>query len=421
MQRRSDRGHLSIDHGGRTAYVGSTFWANAIPSEVRHRCSGKAGNAYSNRRGTQYTRSDQYLTGLSPLESSPFSKWPPTGGDKVDLENERFRPPRSSNICRLKTISSQCKLCGRPYNLTCIVNLLPAKDTCERLCNLFFATVFPLTPILHLRSFADDWRAFWEESIQTHRHDAAPGPLLRNKPSFVCLLSAILFATLVSASTSRLTSILNHDAGLAAGDMYFAAMVSATLTGFPRRPSVYSLAAYIFAQSQFVREEEFSDSPDFINTAFRISLGMGLHRDLPGAGFTIAERETRRRLWWYILHLDVMSSASSGLSPLFIDEKMANTPSISLHDHDEYNPESIQNQGEIEALSPNRSTRGVTNSPKSMCVISLRPNATKRPKRSEAFFGIILRMLSSHPSRYMTWPNNWGRLRNKSMPQCKYF
>ena len=115
-------------------------------------------------------------------------------------------------------------------------------------------------------------------------------------------------------------------------------MISATLTGFPRRPSIYSLAAYIIAQSQFVREEEFSDAPDFISTSFRIALGMGLHRHLPEAGFTVAELETRRRLWWYILHLDVMSSSSSGLSPLFIDEKMANTDSICQYDAQEGDP-----------------------------------------------------------------------------------
>ncbi|KAK6369419.1 hypothetical protein LTS17_009762 [Exophiala oligosperma] len=114
--------------------------------------------------------------------------------------------------------------------------------------------------------------------------------------------------------------------------MYFAAMVSASLTGFPRRPSIYSLAAYLFAQSQFVREEEFSDVPDFISTSFRLALGMGLHRHIPDAGFTHAEMETRRRLWWYILHLDVMSSSSSGLSPLFINKKMANTDEIARYD-----------------------------------------------------------------------------------------
>jgi hypothetical protein len=110
-------------------------------------------------------------------------------------------------------------------------------------------------------------------------------------------------------------------------------MTCATLTGFPRSPTLYSLAAYIIVQSQFIREEEFSDSPDFIGTAFRVALGMGLHRHLPSADFTTAERETRRRLWWYILHLDVMASASSGISPLFIDDKMANTDMI--HEYDE--------------------------------------------------------------------------------------
>jgi hypothetical protein len=128
--------------------------------------------------------------------------------------------------------------------------------------------------------------------------------------------------------------------------MYFVAMVSATLTGFPRRPSLDTLAAYIVAQSQFVREEDFSDSPDFISTAFRIALGMGLHRQLPDAGFTTAELEMRRRLWWYILHLDVMSSASSGLSPLFIDDKMANANTISQYDRHEDDPDNRSNQSQ---------------------------------------------------------------------------
>jgi hypothetical protein len=212
---------------------------------------------------------------------------------------------------------------------------------------MFFATLFPLIPVLHLPSFADDLRTFWDETGSKREHDSEIGPLLRSKPSFVCLFSSILFATLASASTSRLRSIVGEDADLAPGEMYLAAMISATLTGFPRHPSLYSLAAYIFAQSQFVREENFSDSPDFISTAFRIALGMGLHRQLPEAGFTIAESEMRRRLWWYILHFDVMSSASSGLSPLFIDDKMANIEPITPYYQEEAAPEKGPHQSEI--------------------------------------------------------------------------
>ena len=190
-------------------------------------------------------------------------------------------------------------------------------------------------PVLHLSGFARDFRAFWGETNSPIEHDAEIGSFLRKKPSFICLLSSILFASLVSASKPRLADIFEDGQDLSAERMYFVFSVSATLTGFPRRPSLDTLAAYIIAQSQFVREEDFSDAPDFISTAFRVALGMGLHRHIQHSQFSAAETETRRRLWWYILHLDIMSSASSGLSPLFIDEKMANATKISQYDQHE--------------------------------------------------------------------------------------
>jgi hypothetical protein len=244
---------------------------------------------------------------------------------------QKFRPPRNSNILRTSPDANKCKLCGRNYNFSCVLALLPDRDICNKLCSLFFSTVFPLVPILHTKSFADDFSSFWA-GVQDNLHDSEPSLFLRRKPGFVPLLSAILFAAVSSAPPSRLQEGCESTDLPSVGDLYFTAMVSATLTGFPRRPSTYSLAAYIIAQSQFVREEEFSDAPDFIATSFRIALGMGLHRQLPDATFGTVELETRRRIWWYILHLDVMSSSSSGLSPLFINRKMANTESISHFD-----------------------------------------------------------------------------------------
>ena len=205
--------------------------------------------------------------------------------------------------------------------------------TCEKLCDAFFATVFPLIPILHIPDFVHDFDEFWHEVGSRSHHDSEPAPIVRTKPSFLCLLPAIMYAALSSAPDARIENIFGGQQIPSAADMYLATMIGATLTGFPRSPTLYSLAAYIIVQSQFIREEEFSDSPDFVGTAFRLALGMGLHRHLPEASFTPAELETRRRLWWYILHLDVMASASSGISPLFIDEKMANTTMI--HQYDE--------------------------------------------------------------------------------------
>lgn len=249
-----------------------------------------------------------------------------------DWAGQKFRPPRSSQFQWMKTASNKCKLCGRNYNISCVTALLPGRDVCEKLCGFFFATVFPLVPIFHNKSFADDFRSFWDGVNAQDIHNSEPSLFMRKKPAFLSLLSAILFAALSSASPARLDQMFEDDDQPKEGDMYFIAMASSALTGFPRRPSIYSLAAYIIAQSQFVREEEFSDAPDFIATSFRVALGMGLHRHLREADLGAAELETRRRLWWYILHLDVMSSASSGLSPLFINQRMANTDAICQYD-----------------------------------------------------------------------------------------
>ncbi|KIW31647.1 hypothetical protein, variant 1 [Cladophialophora immunda] len=309
-QNNHERGQLAVYDGGRSAYVGSTYWANAIPPEIN--------------RDTVPTLAD---------ETSPFPKFPgrmQEGG--LEWSGQKFRPPRNCGFEWTKSSSNKCKLCGRNYNISCVMALLPSREICEKLCGFFFSTVFPLTPIFHMKGFAEDFATFWDGMPPTNVHNAEPSVFMRKKPGFLSLLSAILFAAVFSASPARLERIFGEPTYLNPGDMYFIAMASASLTGFPRRPSIHSLAAYIIAQSQFVREEEFSDAPDFIATSFRVALGMGLHRQLPESGLPPAELETRRRLWWYILHLDVMSSSSSGLSPLFINQKMANTDAICQYD-----------------------------------------------------------------------------------------
>ncbi|RMZ83736.1 hypothetical protein DV738_g918, partial [Chaetothyriales sp. CBS 135597] len=239
---------------------------------------------------------------------------------------------------------------------------------CEKLCEIFFATVFPLIPILHVRSFSEDFQQLWKSIDPVNPHNSETSIFLRRKPGFLCLLSSILFAALASSSPKRRIGALGENAQLVdTGDMYFLTTVSATLNGFPRQPSVYSLAAFIFSQSQFVREEEFSDAPEFISTAFRIALGMGLHRKVAHPGLSMAEIETRRRIWWYILHLDVMSSTSSGLSPLFVDEKMTNADFISQYDPPEWNSVNLQPEIDTRYLVASQRYEVTTKTRKILC------------------------------------------------------
>lgn len=250
--------------------------------------------------------------------------------------NGPFRPPQSSGLKLDGLATSQCRLCGRGYRLVCVLAMLPDPAVCTRLCEIFFGSVFPVVPILHLKGLRQDLAELWagQVSSQGCKDDQLPG-ILRRKPGLLCLLASIAFSTLYSTSPKRLDEKLGtqRPKSLLLTSL-LATMISAALTGFPRRPSLYTLAAYIYVQSQFNREEEFHMAPEFITTSFRLAISMGLHRELRNDAFSVPDRETRRRLWWYIMHLDVMASASSGLSPIFVDDKMSNVSMIHEHDED---------------------------------------------------------------------------------------
>lgn len=50
-----------------------------------------------------------------------------------------------------------------------------------------------------------------------------------------------------------------------------------------------------------------------ISTTVRIAQTMGLHSELASSALDLVSRETRRRVWWHIVWLDVQSSISTGL------------------------------------------------------------------------------------------------------------
>lgn len=226
---------------------------------------------------------------------------------------------------------SICKHCGTRYKLACIVAILPSQEICERLCKIFFTSIFPLIPIIHPPSFVDDFRDFWKEKAEISRHPLKTSSILHRKPGFVSLLASICFSSLASGAQHPLHSTEGGN-NVQASDMYFATTTALSLSGFPRRATIYAIAAYIYAQSQFVGKGEVCDGLEFVPTAFRTALGMGLYSNLHRANATDDEQESRRRIWRYILYLDVMESSSSGLSPLSVGEKMDNNPRISTSD-----------------------------------------------------------------------------------------
>jgi hypothetical protein len=226
-------------------------------------------------------------------------------------------------------LASKCLRCNQKYNLGCLVAILPGRDVCQRLCATFFASIYPLTPILHLPSFSADYDSFWAERVEDVTHTCRPGHFVTSRPDFVALLYAILFC---GTMTLPPTEFYLEHAGSSdfAGKLYRHYQTSLKLLAFPHTPSLYTLAAYIFTQSQFMREEEFTaESPVFVDRVFRLAMGMGLHRQVSDDNLSPKDVEMRTKIWWHIIHLDAMTSASSGLFPLLLDEKMTNVHIVS--------------------------------------------------------------------------------------------
>ena len=297
-QEQGDSGRLTSEGWGRSTYHASTFWGNVIRSNI--------------------DADSTTLPNIIPVKDIP----PVTGFlPKVG------RLSRKGRLAQPK-FGSRCNRCCQRYGLGCIVGFLPQKAVCQKLTNIFFENVFPLMPLFHVPTFDKEQELFWQNKEDQSCVQQSSQAFLEQSPQFLALYFSVLFAALKSSPQS-IRDRLNRDEEVTIADLYMAAKLAARLVGFPRKPSLYTLASFILVESQLIREEEFSEGPTFVDTAFRVSLSMGLHRDSSSFHLSRIEAETRRRIWWHAIHLDAMLSSSSGLAPLFQDEFLTSTSRLS--------------------------------------------------------------------------------------------
>lgn len=86
---------------------------------------------------------------------------------------------------------------------------------------------------------------------------------------------------------------------------------------FPRTPSLETLTSYILIQVTWMRFEEPLTTCAFIGLSYRVAQMIGLHRD-PSNFSSIQPimAEVRRRVWWFLLHIDVTVALAAGLPPM---------------------------------------------------------------------------------------------------------
>jgi hypothetical protein len=302
-----DRGVFNNEGWGRSTYLESTFWARTLRI-------------------------------ANPEESPPalasfHVACPP---NLPASTNQPSFIPRVGRLSRSRQAQlshqSKCSRCGRGVSLGCTVNSIPSRAVCEQLEEVFFSSQYPLSPIFHIPTFREQLQEFWSSDSILACEAPSQRAFLQKTPSFLVLYLGILFAGSVSKPRLHRDDWASREDPTSA-DLYVAAQTAARLVGFPSRSPLLALISYILIETPLVREEEFSGGSTFVDTAFRVALSMGLHRDPDAFQISAVEADTRRKVWWHIIHLDTMVSASSGLAPLFLNEHLASTSRIAEYEN----------------------------------------------------------------------------------------
>ncbi|KUJ15253.1 uncharacterized protein LY89DRAFT_719842 [Mollisia scopiformis] len=295
-------GQLSQQPGGRMRYVEPSFWAynkdetdpldvllaamnrydiQDIPEDKEDdlepsqssRASTVSGIATPSRRTAPYRLTGDF--------ASPSPAWTPASLSTSRLQRQATNP----------------------------LTLLPPKAICDRLFDFYLEGYHYIFPMIHSPSFKTEYASIWD-----------PQPNPQKSMHFVCLLLAILFAGAAACPNREVLEDLipadetNESLATSIREKGLKALQQAN---FPKTPTLETLTAYIILQVTWMKEEEPLTTCAFVGLAYRVAQMLGLHHD--PSRFSSLSRvvcETRRRVWWVIVHVDVAVGLAAGLPPL---------------------------------------------------------------------------------------------------------
>ena len=317
-------GYLSHQGGGRMRYVEPTFWASMCKevSELDGLLGGQA--RYLQQSASEASDQEEYIERDFEEDSaatqrrehaaraSSYSRSRPSSSTGVTL-------PTRSHIRLTGDIVSQPPAWTAESRVTTrtvarnpeFLRQLPSKRRCDALLEGYIRGYHPLVPIIHIPTFKDRYEEFWKT-----RNDINAGQTA--SMSFAALLVGILYAGSVAcpeAVTSGAVGAPSPEE--AATHLHKLAMKALRLSNFPRTPTLDSFRAYLICQSTWTRDEEPLTCVAFVGLALRVATMLGLHKDpshFPVMG--AIESELRRRVWWQLVHIDVLVAIASGLPPM---------------------------------------------------------------------------------------------------------
>ncbi|KAJ5826506.1 hypothetical protein N7447_003269 [Penicillium robsamsonii] len=300
-------GHLSLEDGGRSRYVGTTYWAY-ISGEINElnqllRDQHNSHNQSSAEKKNEDI-TDSHADGRQSWEDSISSSTPSITPRSYSFQQSIIFPSGDSPSVSEKVVDPE------------MLDHIPTRRQSHILYKGYISGVHAISPIIHPPTILKLYNSFWDW-YDYSSYSGEPCP----NPSFIPLLYAIWYGGSVTISMRAIKAEFNVSSRSALSTIYTEEVTRwLTKIKFPRSPSLSGLAAYLIVQTIVTKEEEPLTSSLFVSLAMRVAQTMGLHRDPAKFGIEPCEAEYRRRLWWHIMHMDCVVAMSSGLPPLISDE-----------------------------------------------------------------------------------------------------
>ncbi|KAK2751104.1 hypothetical protein FQN57_000179 [Myotisia sp. PD_48] len=301
-------GHLSLEDGGKSRYVGTTYWAY-ISDEI-HELNQLLRDQNRSQPPTvpQANQSDEEQSPYRPhsrhREGSRgnVQEWLATHENQE--RDSIFYPKADLSNSDNKPIEAD------------MLDYVPSRHQSNILYKAFMSGVQAISPVLHPPTILICYDKFWCWYDQ-RQYSQDPCP----SPSFIPLLYAIWYGGSVTMSLKTMRAEFDADSRSSLTEPFHDEVTRwLKIISFPRSPSLHGLAAFLLVQTILSKEEEPLTSSLFISLALRVAQTMGLHRDPAQFGIPHSVAEPRRRMWWHIVHMDGVVAMSSGLPPLVSDE-----------------------------------------------------------------------------------------------------
>lgn len=195
-----------------------------------------------------------------------------------------------------------------------LLRSLPTKPVSDALLESFFVAVWPLSSLLHPPIFQADYDQFWDWCRNSD--SALPSEKLRDDPTLICLLFAVLYcgASAAPAASWTYSNLQGLQKETTVSHLQLAYTTSLTLCQHQEHPTLNTLISTLLTRPFLDRPLDPMRNLLHVSTTVRIAQMMGLHREKAWSTLNRVDREIRRRVWWHIVWLDVQSSISTGLN-----------------------------------------------------------------------------------------------------------